>query len=141
MIRKKWVPVFPKRSCSSKKMERAALLAATTFRKRSGLVCGQRLSDMLVRAPAHFPEVGFEPGGFLEDCDQLCLAGWRGVAIGESFQLRPRFRRDLLVGCTGIFGDPDVIWVGCSERIRSRGEPRRDLGVADHAGGKRHLEC
>jgi hypothetical protein len=25
-------------------------------------------------------------------------------------------------------------------RIGSRGEPRRDLCVADHAGGKRHLE-
>src|SRR4030081_2640609 len=116
----------------------------------SGLTCmrrastysarGQRLFNRPIRTPAHFPEVGFEPGGLLEDHDQLCLAGRRGVEIGKTFQVRPRFRRDLLVGCTGILGDPNAIWVRCSERIASPGEPRRDLCVADYAGGKRHLE-
>src|ERR1700716_3000484 len=72
-----------------------------------------------MRAPAHFPEVGFEPGGLLEDRDQLCLPGRRGVEIGKTFEVRPRFRRDLLVGCTGILGDPNAIWVRCSERIAS----------------------
>ena len=47
--------------------------------------------------PAHFPEVGLKPGGFLEDHDQLCLAGRCDVEIGETLQMRPRFRRDLLV--------------------------------------------
>src|SRR5258706_11238268 len=88
---------------------------------------------MLARTPAHFPEVGLEPGGFLEDHDQLCLAGRRDVEIGETLQVRPRFRRDLLVWCTRILGDPNAIWVRCSVRIGSRGEPRRDLRVADHA--------
>ena len=74
----------------------------------------------MARTPAHFPEVGLEPGGFLEDHDQLCLAGRRGVEIGETFQMRPRFRRDVLVWCTGILGDPNAIWVRCSVRIGSR---------------------
>ena len=90
---------------------------------------------------AHFPEVRFEPGGLLEDHDQFCLAGRRGVEIGETIQVRPRLRRDLLVWCTGILGDPNAIWIRRSERVGSRGEPRGDLCVADHAGGKRHLEC
>jgi hypothetical protein len=38
--------------------------------------------------PAHFPEAGFETGGFLEDHDQLCLAGWRGIEFSEILQLR-----------------------------------------------------
>src|SRR4030088_446742 len=78
--------------------------------------------QLLARTPAHFPEVGLEPGGFLEDHDQLCLAGRRGVEIGETLQVRPRFRRDLLVWCTGILGDPNAIWVGCGVRTRSRGD-------------------
>src|SRR5258705_9649851 len=45
--REKWVPVFPKRSCSSKKMERAAFLAATTLRKRFDSVCDQRYPTRL----------------------------------------------------------------------------------------------
>ncbi len=54
--------------------------------------------------------------------------------------MRLRFRRNLLVGRAGIFGNPVAIGVRCSERVGSRGEPRRDLRVADHAGRKRHLE-
>src|SRR5207245_3447965 len=74
------------------------------------------LSDgsALAHAPSHFPEVGFEPRGFLEDRDQLCLAGRGGIAISKLFQMCPRFRRDLLIGRTGILGDPDAIWVCCS---------------------------
>src|SRR5204863_5757764 len=68
-------------------------------------------SRLSVQSPTHFPEFGFEPGGFLKDHDQLCLAGRRGVAIGETLQMRPRFRRDVLVWCTGILGDPNAIWV------------------------------
>src|SRR6202043_3149114 len=49
------------------------------------------------RMPAHFPEGGLKPGGFLEDHDRLCLAGRREVEIRETLQVRPRFRRDLLV--------------------------------------------
>jgi len=79
-------------------------MLAMPFRKLSDSVPGRRLFNTLVRTPAHFPEVGLEPGGFLEDHDQLCLAGRRGVEIGETLKVRPRFRRDLLVWCTGIFG-------------------------------------
>jgi hypothetical protein len=65
-------------------------MLARTFRKCS--------SNTLIRTQAHFPEVGFEPGGFLENCDQLCLAGRRGVEIGKTIKVRPRFRRDLFQG-------------------------------------------
>ena len=54
--------------------------------------------------------------------------------------MRLRFRRDFLIGRPGILGDPDAIGICGSERIGPRGEPRRDLGVADHARGERHLE-
>src|SRR3977135_4142944 len=80
-------------------------MLATTSRKLSDSVGGQGLFNKLARSPAPFPEGGREPGGFLEDHDQLCLAGRRGVEIGEPLQVRPRVRRDLLVGCTGILGD------------------------------------
>src|SRR5581483_11330014 len=53
------------------------------------------------RAPAHLPEVGLEPGGFLEDRNQLCLAGRRGVEIGEMLQVRLCFHRNLLVWHAG----------------------------------------
>ena len=33
------------------------------------------LFNTLARPPAHLPEIGLEPGGFLEDRDQLGLAG------------------------------------------------------------------
>src|SRR5213594_3728298 len=77
------------------------------------------LSDgsALAHAPSHFPEVGFEPRGFLEDRDQLCLAGRGGIAISKLLQMCPGFHRDFLIGGPGILGDPDAIWVGCSERI------------------------
>ena len=64
----------------------------------------------LIRAPTHLPEVGFEPGGLLEDRDQVCLPGRRGVEIGETIQLRQRLRRDLLVGRAGIFGDIQTLY-------------------------------
>jgi len=105
------------------------------------LARGQRLVNTLTRTPAHFPEVGFEPGGFLEDRDQLCLAGRRGVEIGETFQVRPRFRRDLLVWCTG----------NIRRSRRDRGSLQRAQRVARRAAsrsrrsrsrrGERHLEC
>lgn len=79
---------------------------------------------MLTRPPAHFPEVGLEPGGFLEDRGQLSLASRRSIEIGEALQVRQRFRCDLLVRRTGILGDPNAIWVRCSVRIGSRREPR-----------------
>ena len=65
----------------------------------------KRLFNALARTPAHFPRVGLEPDGFLEDSDQLCFAGRRGVEIGETLQLRPRFRRDLLMRRAGTLGD------------------------------------
>jgi hypothetical protein len=37
----------------------------------------------LRRTPAHLPEIGLEPGGFLGDRDQLCLAGRREVTEGD----------------------------------------------------------
>ena len=48
--------------------------------------------------------------------------------------MRPRFRRDRLVGRTGIFGDPTAIGVRFGKRLGPRRKPRRDLRVADHAG-------
>jgi len=114
------------------------IFATGDWRIKRGLkvMNGRRIS-----VPAHFPEIGFEPGRLLEDHDQLCFAGRCGVEIGKTFEVRPRFRRDLLVWCTGVLDDPNAIGIRCSVRIGSRGEPRRDLCVADHAGGKRHLEC
>src|ERR1700674_1108473 len=79
------------------------------------------------RAPAHFPEVGLEPGRFLKDRDQLVLARGRGIEIGKAVQVRMRLRRDLLVWRTGILVDPDAIGVRCGARIGSRCEPCRDL--------------
>jgi hypothetical protein len=90
--------------------------------------------------PAHFPESNFEPSGFLEDRDQLGLAGGRGVGIGKTLQMRSCSCRDLLVGRTGVFGDPNAIGVRFGVRPGLSGEPRRDLRVADHARGERHLE-
>ena len=80
----------------------SSFCADTTSRKLSNSGRSQRLFNTLARPPAHFPEIGLEPGGFLEDRDQLGLAGGRGVEIGEEVQVRPRFRRDLLVWHTGI---------------------------------------
>ncbi|MET4386664.1 hypothetical protein ABIB73_002409 [Bradyrhizobium sp. F1.4.3] len=40
---------------------------------------------MLARAPPHLPEVCLESGGFLEDRNQLYLAGRRGIEISEMF--------------------------------------------------------
>ena len=62
------------------------------------------------------------------------------AGVGETVQVCPRLSRDLQIRRTGILGDPEAIRVRCGTRIRSRGEPRRDLRVADHAGGERHLE-
>src|ERR1700754_655359 len=100
-----------------------------------GFELGDRrwLFNTLACAPAHLPEVCLEPGGFLEDRDQLYLAGWRGVEIGEMVQLRPRSRCDLLVWHAGVLGDPDAIGIRRSVRIGARGEPRCDLRVTDHA--------
>jgi hypothetical protein len=55
----------------------------TTSRKLSNSGRSQRLFNTLARPPAHFPEIGLEPGGFLEDRDQRGLAGARGVEMGE----------------------------------------------------------
>src|SRR6266481_3524935 len=105
------------RGFASRSVRRPAsrTMPATMFRILSAPVRGQRLFNASICAPAHFPEVGFEPCGFLENRDQLGLAGRRGVEIGESFQVRLRFRRNLLVGRAGIFGDPVAIGVRCSE--------------------------
>jgi hypothetical protein len=97
----------------------------------------QCLFNRRAHAPAHFPEVGLEPGRFLKDRDQLGLARGRGIEIGEAVQVGSRLRRDLLVRPTGIFVDPDAIGVRCGARIGSRCQPCRDLRVADHAGSKR----
>src|SRR6478672_4309260 len=80
----------------------------------------------LTRTPAHFPEFNFEPCGFLEDRNQLGLAGGRRIGIGKALQMRPRFSRDRLVGRTGIFGDPLAIEVRFDTRFGPRGKPRRD---------------
>jgi hypothetical protein len=56
----------------------------------------QSLFNTRAQAPAHFPEVGLEPGRFLKDRDQLGLARGRSIEIGEAVQVRPRLRRDLL---------------------------------------------
>src|SRR4029434_3436800 len=79
----------------------------------------------LTRTPAHFPEFNFEPRGFFEDRNQLGLAGGRRIGIGKALQMRPRFRRDRLVGRTGIFGDPLAIGVRFGKRLGPRGKPRR----------------
>ena len=52
--------------------------------KLSNSVRKQCLFTTLTRAPAHFPEFNFEPRGFLEDHDQLGLAGGRGIGIGKA---------------------------------------------------------
>jgi hypothetical protein len=46
-----------------------------------GLQC---LFNTLSRPPAHFPEVGLEPGRFPEDREVFGLARGRGVEIGET---------------------------------------------------------
>lgn len=56
------------------------------------------------RAPAHLPEVCLESGIVREDRNQPFLAGRRGVELGEMLQVRPRFRRDLLVRHAGVLG-------------------------------------
>ena len=89
---------------------------------------------MLARTPAHFPEVGFKPGGFLEYRDQLCLAGRRGVEISKALQVRACFHRHLLVRRSGILGDPDAIRIRCDAHTRTRCKANRDLCVADYAG-------
>ena len=76
----------------------SSFCADTTSRKLSNSGRSHCLFNTLARPPAHFPEIGLEPGGFLEDRDQLCLAGRRGVEIGETFEVRPRLRRDFLIG-------------------------------------------
>ena len=118
----------------------SSFCADTTSRKLSNSGRSHCLFNTLAHPPTHFPEIGLEPGGFLEDRDQLALAGGRGLEIGEEVQVRPRFRRDLLVWHTGILVDPNAIGVRCGPRIGLRGEPRRDFRVADHAGGKGHLQ-
>jgi len=102
----------------------SSFCADTTSRKLSNSGRSQRLFNTLARPPAHFPEIGLEPGGFLEDRDQLGLAGGRGVEMGEEVQVRPRFRRDLLVWHTSILVDPNAIAVRCGPPIGLRGEPR-----------------
>jgi hypothetical protein len=47
----------------------------------------QCLFNRRAHAPAHFPEVGLEPGRFLKDRDQLGLARGRGIEIGEAVQV------------------------------------------------------
>src|ERR1700724_4781214 len=94
----------------------------------------QCLFNTRAHAPAHFPEVGLEPGRFLKNRDQLGLARGRDIEIGKAVQVRMRLRCDLLVWRTGILVDPDAIGVRCGARIGSRCEPCRDLRVADHAG-------
>ena len=59
-------------------------MPATTFRMLADAVRSQCLSSSSARTPAHFPEIGIEAGGFLEDHDQLCLAGRREVEIRET---------------------------------------------------------
>src|SRR6202049_1879605 len=83
----------------------------------------QYLFNTRARAPAHFPEVGLEPGRLLKDRDQLGLARGRDIEIGKAVQVRMRLRRDLLVWRTGILVDPDAIGVRCGARIGSRCEP------------------
>src|SRR6478735_4626201 len=79
------------------------------------------LLNRLARAPGHLPEVRLEPGGFLEDRNQLRLAGRRGVEIGEMLHMRPRFGSDLLVRRAGVLGDPDAISVRRRVREGERG--------------------
>jgi len=43
----------------------------------------QRLITTQPRAPAHFPEIGLEPGRFLEDRDQLGFARGCDIEMGE----------------------------------------------------------
>jgi len=73
------------------------------------LTIGKGLFNTLARAPAHLPEVCLESGSFLEDRNQLCLPGRRGVEIGEMLQVRPRFRRDLLVWHAGVLGEASAL--------------------------------
>src|SRR5437660_10715163 len=77
---------------------------------------------MLARPPAHLPEIGLEPGRFLEDRGQLGFAPRRGITSGKAVEVRPRLRRDLLVWRAGILVDPDLIGVRCGARIGPRRE-------------------
>jgi hypothetical protein len=43
----------------------------------------QRLFTTQPRAPTHFPEIGLEPGRFLEDRDQLGFARGCDIEMGE----------------------------------------------------------
>jgi hypothetical protein len=52
----------------------------------------QCLFTMLTRTPAHFPEFNFEPRGFLEDRDELGLAGGRRMAQSRQAEKRNRCR-------------------------------------------------
>src|SRR4051812_9848069 len=78
------------------------------------------LLNTLAHAPGHLPEVRLESGGFLEDRNQLRLAGRCGVEIGEMLHVRPRFGSDLLVRRAGVLGDPDAIGVRRSVREGER---------------------
>jgi hypothetical protein len=40
----------------------------------------------------------------------------------ETLQVRSRFRRDRLVWCTGIFGDPSAQWILFRARVGSSNE-------------------
>src|SRR5215217_7375184 len=92
------------------------------------------------RTPAHFPEVGLEHGGCLEDHNQLGFAGGGRIKIGKTLQLRPRLGSNLLVRRAGVFFDPNAIWVRCGESTGTSSEPGRDFRVANHARGKGYLQ-